>query len=938
MSHGFATRALAAGVFCTLLVESAAGGINTWTTKGPPGGFYRDIEVSSTDSNVFYAAYGRAFFRSTDGGATWQTGRRFTGEVVDVAVDPTDGNRIYLAILQEGVFRSEDAGQSFVKVAANGEYVWSVGVGGADGKTVYYATASGAFSRSTDRGATWTARPSTPMTLVRILVNRADANFLAAIRGSFFRVSSDGGASWTESLVGYSILAAAQVSAARWVVATTGGLFVSTDNGASWTQALTGFFFSVASNPNTPNTLIAAESFVGPLIRSTDGGSTWSAFGASPRSRPSGLIVAAGSPARIVAASSQGVELSTDDGASWTEASPGPIASDPLSMATTVASGSKVYVYTCEDIAGAGLFATSQDSSWQRLNIDAVQRLIGSPLGQGTLAVEPGHPQSIYFGAVGNGVFHSNDGGNHWVAYGAALSGFLIGTFAFDPADPRIMYATVESFRSAAAAALYRSTDGGISWAAQSTDLPEVTALKLVVDPADPARLFLAAYQGFGPAGGGGLYFSANHGVNWTQIAFAGSDVRDVEIDPNDSSRVYAAAASGLQVSVDGGASFTPNTAFGLITTQPASAIEIDPEIPTTIYAASADPGYSFGPQGSSSILRSVDRGQTWEILRAESESPRWFGGNLVLDPNNPALIYATTGDSGVAAFEVANDLAVSISGHSGLRPMGVPSTLNLKAENRGSLAATGVHLSANLPAGIVDVSVTTTLGSCQISAGVLTCDIPLLRPAELVDVQLTYTPPTALALPVAATLSAHEHDTDMSNNTANATAIVGEVVDLRVAVTPSSTSVKQGGSVSYSVQITNLGPIDASTASLTFTADSGLALAAPPSGCTVSETQISCELSGLASGASQTFSIGATASATGVLGVHATVAAAQIAEDTDTTNNHADANITATVDVPTGGGGKKSGGGGSFDYGMLVALLLIAGARRMDRKGMVVA
>ena len=83
-------------VLCALSFATAHAGENTWTVSGPPGGMFRDLESSPTDNNVFYAAYGRSFFRTTDGAANWQP-HEFVHEVVDIAVDPTDGTRVYVA-------------------------------------------------------------------------------------------------------------------------------------------------------------------------------------------------------------------------------------------------------------------------------------------------------------------------------------------------------------------------------------------------------------------------------------------------------------------------------------------------------------------------------------------------------------------------------------------------------------------------------------------------------------------------------------------------------------------------------------------------------------------------------------------------------------------------------------------------------------------------
>jgi hypothetical protein len=82
--------------------------------KGPAGGLFRDLEASSTDGNVFYAAYGRSFYRSTDGGATWIE-HPFTGFVNDIAVDPADGNRVLVAAQLDGLFRSLDGGRTFTE-------------------------------------------------------------------------------------------------------------------------------------------------------------------------------------------------------------------------------------------------------------------------------------------------------------------------------------------------------------------------------------------------------------------------------------------------------------------------------------------------------------------------------------------------------------------------------------------------------------------------------------------------------------------------------------------------------------------------------------------------------------------------------------------------------------------------------------------------------
>ena len=106
----------------------------------------------------------------------WQTIGGFAGQVVSIAVDPTDGRRIYVAVLEQGLFRSENGGDTFTQIAPSTETIWSVGAGGSDGRTVYYATNSGTFYRSLDRGASFTRRTATQQTITRIYVDSADGS------------------------------------------------------------------------------------------------------------------------------------------------------------------------------------------------------------------------------------------------------------------------------------------------------------------------------------------------------------------------------------------------------------------------------------------------------------------------------------------------------------------------------------------------------------------------------------------------------------------------------------------------------------------------------------------------------------------------------------------------------------------------------------------
>jgi uncharacterized repeat protein (TIGR01451 family) len=882
------THSVRAATACVLFVLAASSwaGVNRWTIKGPPGGDpFRDLEVSSTNPDVYYAAYGRVLARSTDGAMNWQSIGAFTGEVVDVAVDPTDGNRIYVAVLQQGLFRSENGGDSFMQIAPANDMIWCVGVGADDGKTVYYATNSGTFFRSTDRGATFFQRTATFQTISRIQVEGADGSRILALRGPFLARSNDGAATWTEATVGagypYSIV---RLSPTKLVAATGDGMQLSSDDGATWSRIVSGTYWSVTRDPLSPTTLYAGSYSFGALWRSTNSGASWAPFGAPMMSDARGLVSSAsGGLTRLVAATLQGVTRSSDGGTSWTEATVSPVANSPMRMATTLAANSRVFAYT----VGDGLFATSNDAPWQRLNLAGAQALNGGlGFGQAAIAIKPGDPRTIYLAAFGRALFLSSDGGANWSRTGATLNNFSVNTLAFDPADSRIMYASLYSGLGTPAANLYRSTDAGASWNPYSVDLPNTYPLRMVVDPADGNRMFIASYQGYFPANTGGLYASTNGGLNWTERGFRGMDVRDVAIDPADSSRVYAATALGLEVSGNGGVTFARNDPLAIVSPLPTGALVLDPVVPSTIYAASTDSGNGFGPPQASIISRSVDRGLSWEVLRAASDPQQWFVGDMILDPNVPSILYVNTGTRGIAAFEVQNDLGVALSGHSGIKPIGASAGFTARVEHHGALAATAARLEIALPAGLTQVTTSTSAGSCVRTANTVGCDFAVLRPGASVDVAVGYVAPAAMALPISASVVAHERDNVAANDAAQASAIAGEVVDLRVTVTPAANTVDHGDVVSYTVQVTNDGPVTASVAALAFVAGSGLTLGAAPAGCNAAGSQLTCVFNGLAVGASRSVAISATASGIGLLSADVAVAAAPSAADANTANN----------------------------------------------------
>ncbi len=319
----------------------------------------------------------------------------------------TTPHRLYVGTIGEGVWRSLDGGATFAR-AADGMFVEchvrALAVHPRDPRTLYVGTEQGLF-RSSDGADNW-ARVESPLNGVQIwslllLPSDPDVILAGTCPSRLFR-SDDGGRTWAEG---------------------------QADIERSCPRILHTRVTTLHADPSDAATVWAGIEIDG-LRRSRDAGRTWEKVGRGLSSQDIHAIASVpgnGLPGRLLAATNNDLNLSTDGGETW----------QPLRVGKSL--------------------------PWSYCR---------------ALAQSVGRPEVILLGN-GNGppgdagiVGRSTDAGATWeAARMPSRANSTLWNFAVHRADAELVYA------SSVSGEVYRSTDGGASWEKLAREFGEIRAL-----------------------------------------------------------------------------------------------------------------------------------------------------------------------------------------------------------------------------------------------------------------------------------------------------------------------------------------------------------------------------------------------------------------------------------------------------------------------------
>jgi photosystem II stability/assembly factor-like uncharacterized protein len=605
-------------------------GINVWTSHGPDGGRIRALAINAQNPPSLYAGGRSRIFKSVNGGENWLPTHAIHpnyGGFWGLATDPRLPNTILAGNGNSNVLTSTDGGVS---------WSWLLNVGGGQARALVFD-------------------PQTPTTFYA----GGNGIYKCTGLGTHCEYIGPSGNVWAIAVHPLTPTTIYVGTYESYGSGLPSGLFRTTDGGRNWRQVpMAGgnpYVLSLIFDPKNPEVMYAGTQFG--TLKSTDGGYHWRRVTYSAWS----VVFDPQTPTTLYAGNwGGGVYKSTDDGENWNPVNQGltnktvyVLIADPWSPLTLYA-GTDVGVFK----------STNGGESWDLINGGLVSRNVVA------MAVHPQMPMALYAGGE-MGVFRSTDKGMHWSPSGWITES--VSALAFDPQSPTTLYAASRQNAYPYDGNLIKSDDGGITWNKIDLGADYATVGPVAISPLSRTNILCATSSStllksidagghWSPAGlgvftrdlwdiefdphnpgvvyasGGGVFKSTDGGDHWSPSGLSDANTNDLAFDPWTSGTLYAGGDNQLYKTTDGGDHWA-SISNGLQAGGSLLAVAVDPITATTLYVGAWD-----------GVLKSTDGGANWAPLN-DGLDVRQVNA-LLIDPQDPAILYAGTSGGGVYVIE----------------------------------------------------------------------------------------------------------------------------------------------------------------------------------------------------------------------------------------------------------------------------------------------
>jgi hypothetical protein len=265
------------------------------------------------------------------------------------------------------------------------------------------------------------------------------------------------------------------------------------------------------------------------------------------------------------------------------------------------------------------------------------------------LRFHPGHPDTMYVGAVSGGLWKSTNAGLSWFSLTDGLANLAVGCFEIDPSNPNIMYlGTGEGYYNIDAVTgigLLKSTDGGLSWNTTGLSYPYTrgeSILKLNLDPRN-GQIVLASTMDE-------LKRSTDGGQTWTSVR--SGEIKELVRDPQypdvllcAPGNPWGSSVNGIYRSTDNGLTWTrSSTGLPSVSNMGRTVIAFQPSNSQIVWAGVCGT-FSLNSSQMLGIYRSLDNGQSWTQMSPDSmnhyASQGWYDMAIAAKPGAPNVVFS---------------------------------------------------------------------------------------------------------------------------------------------------------------------------------------------------------------------------------------------------------------------------------------------------------
>ena len=296
----------------------------------------------------------------------------------------------------------------------------------------------------------------------------------------------------------------------------------------------------------------------------------------------------------------------------------------------------------------------------------------------------PGDPFTYFVAGANGGIIKTTNGGTTFKPVFDAQDVGSIGAIAIAPSDPNVIYAGTgeENPRNNASIGdgMYKSIDGGEHWSHIGLEKSERIA-RIIIDSKNPDIVYACGLgREWGPSEERGVFKSLDGGRTWKKVLYVDQQTAcsDISADPNNSNIIYAGMYTYLRKawhlesgggktavykSVDGGATWDrlsgPDRDRGLPRKDmDRIGIAVAPGNPDIVYVVSET-------RDEGELWRTEDAGRSWRTVNRDPNinfRPFYYA-DIRVDPSNPNRVFSLSGslnlseDGGTNFRTIARDV-----------------------------------------------------------------------------------------------------------------------------------------------------------------------------------------------------------------------------------------------------------------------------------------